>query len=1053
MVFNSLNRNMITEHPSYLRTTPAGEDLFIGKSHEAISKRIAQQIKNGNHCQMIGIDGGWGSGKSNLVKLISNELNAGISDKKKQMFPFITYDAWGHSSDLQRRTILEEITKSLISDYGCLDNSWKIKLNELLSKKKSTHNKIVPRLSTTIKVGMLLVALTPLINWLVSLVPDKCVWGKILTSMIPYIVGIVYVVYKKHCDDKKYGIDETASFSSYFEELFLVYKGEISEESTYEVISEKEPSSSQFKEWMHQLDESIKEDKRVILVFDNMDRLPIAKVQEFWAAIHSFFAEEVFNNLVIIVPFDRSHIINAFKSEDNTNKNHCYGNDFINKTFSVVHRVAPPIMSDWKAFFYQKWKEAFGHDAQPDNEVTQIYDAMTPEITPRNIIAFINELITLKGNFDASIPDRYLALYIFGKDSISAKPSEELLSPSYLENLSCLYSSDADMPKFMSAIHYQLPVVKSMDIVFTRQLKTALDNNDVEKINQLAKINSTFKSITEIAILDVNNIENATIALENADLTNIEKDVVDYIWQCLFHRIHSLKIDFTSYKPFHSILLSHISQSDRNGYINMLIQQYQSVKEEIFDCNVYVQGINAIRTVDANNLEDVLESVWSISPSLFTKLTQITKDSYNDYGYYCSEEDLDKYLASLKITDWKSISINKTLADNYKLNQFKSSLIDNLKSAGNNADDVGICIEHLKEISSYFDGCESLMNDSNIYNILNAINKEDSIFYDLICICISKRGSYQYRNHNPYSTIMISPTEQDVRSIANNIGWYISYGKLLVDYSAYDSNLVIEVVKQLTNRRDGNFRASIVECLKKYVSVKSHYSLEAEVLLSKLDSWSTYYKGEDVFTPELIQDCLLINNNLSNAVLNALNSNLQGKSQEVWLSDLKASHPLADYYCLYHPEINQNLFDAIKELINNCVTENARIPNKEIIDKLLSIYHSLGYDVKTFFIDTLKKFNTTQPTKEKIIALAPWLFQYVGNDLETNQDYLFKYLATEILEDDTIIDILYNNKQLISFRKPEDFKRKIKQLAESNGNESSKIWMLAKYWKLIKDKK
>ena len=28
MVFNSLNRDMITEHPSYLRTTPVGEDLF-----------------------------------------------------------------------------------------------------------------------------------------------------------------------------------------------------------------------------------------------------------------------------------------------------------------------------------------------------------------------------------------------------------------------------------------------------------------------------------------------------------------------------------------------------------------------------------------------------------------------------------------------------------------------------------------------------------------------------------------------------------------------------------------------------------------------------------------------------------------------------------------------------------------------------------------------------------------------------------------------------------------------------------------------------------------
>ena len=138
---------MSTEHISYLKTSPSGEDLFEGKSHEAISKVIAQQIKCAKHCQMIGIDGGWGSGKSNLVKLISKELNQNENNKEKQQYPFITYDAWGHSSDLQRRTILEEITKSLIQDFNCLDNSWKAKLNELLSKKKSTHSKKVPKLN------------------------------------------------------------------------------------------------------------------------------------------------------------------------------------------------------------------------------------------------------------------------------------------------------------------------------------------------------------------------------------------------------------------------------------------------------------------------------------------------------------------------------------------------------------------------------------------------------------------------------------------------------------------------------------------------------------------------------------------------------------------------------------------------------------------------------------------------------------------------------------------------------------------------------------------
>lgn len=485
----------------------------------------------------------------------------------------------------------------------------------------------------------------------------------------------------------------------------------------------------------------------------------------------------------------------------------------------------------------------------------------------------------------------------------------------------------------------------------------------------------------------------------------------------------------------------------------MLIKQYQSIKEDSFDCQTYIQGIDALRKVDSFHLDCVLECLWQISPALFVKLTQITKDSYNDYGYYCPEEDLDEYLSDLSISDWKSIFINKTLADEYKLNRFEKKLLENLKSSGNNVDDVRVCIERLKEIRSYIDNADSIMADSAIYNILGSIDSKNPIFYDLICIGMSKCGSYQYRGYSPYSTMLSSPSDQDIISISNTIKWYINYGDLLVSYSSYDSKLTNSVVRHLTNSYNAHSRASITNCLKNYTSIKAHYSLEAKALLTKLAGWSTHYKGEDVFSPELIKDCLNVKNDLSVAVLNALNSTLQSKSQEVWCDDLKNSHTLADYYVMYHPEINQNLFDAIKEQINSCVTNNTAIANQDIVGKLLSICNVQGCDVKNFFIDTLNKFNTNQSTKGKVIALAPWIFQYVGNDLETYQDYLFKFLVTEVLEDDAIISILNKNRQMLSFKKTDDFKRKIKQLAEANGNESSEIWMLAKYWKLIKDKK
>lgn len=57
-------------YPHFLQNAPCGEDLFEGKSHKAIAKNIKKLILSNDTCRVIGIDGGWGSGKSNLIKLV-----------------------------------------------------------------------------------------------------------------------------------------------------------------------------------------------------------------------------------------------------------------------------------------------------------------------------------------------------------------------------------------------------------------------------------------------------------------------------------------------------------------------------------------------------------------------------------------------------------------------------------------------------------------------------------------------------------------------------------------------------------------------------------------------------------------------------------------------------------------------------------------------------------------------------------------------------------------------------------------------------------------------
>lgn len=76
------------KYPRFISNNPCGEDLFEGKSHEKIADCIVEQLKDNENCNIIGIEGSWGSGKSNLVKLIKTKLQE-KKIKKKLHFMFI----------------------------------------------------------------------------------------------------------------------------------------------------------------------------------------------------------------------------------------------------------------------------------------------------------------------------------------------------------------------------------------------------------------------------------------------------------------------------------------------------------------------------------------------------------------------------------------------------------------------------------------------------------------------------------------------------------------------------------------------------------------------------------------------------------------------------------------------------------------------------------------------------------------------------------------------------------------------------------------------------
>lgn len=200
------------------------------------------------------------------------------------------------------------------------------------------------------------------------------------------------------------------SFKLSAEETFQVYTNKQKEETKIETISEDQPSVRDFRNWMEEINDDLS--KPIVIVFDNFDRLPKKHILNIWSSIHIFFAEREYSNIKIIIPFDREHIQNAFKELNGTDNK--FGEDYVNKTFDIVFRITLPIMSNWKKFFEEQWKKAFDNNHEEMRLVIQVYEFLNRRITPREIISFINEILTIK-LLDHKFKERYIAIFVLKK--------------------------------------------------------------------------------------------------------------------------------------------------------------------------------------------------------------------------------------------------------------------------------------------------------------------------------------------------------------------------------------------------------------------------------------------------------------------------------------------------------------------------------------------------------------------------------------------------------------------------------------------------------------
>lgn len=658
---------METTFPRFIVDKPVGEDLSEGQSQSRLAESISDYIRktdNDNQVgqvsipRIIGLEGRWGTGKSNVVAKIEEKL-------KLDSYYTFTYDSWGHQEDLQRRSILETLVNKLINDkvlHGEVSikmrngkshtDKWYNQLALLLSNKTTTTTRSIPKLSGPAIWGIIIIGLYAILNSFLGLLPsiypklEICLGLVLLFEAFPFFLGLGIACYY-HCCKKR-------AWNEVF--TLLTRKGDdrIDEQFT----SSEEPSVTEFKNWLqvisNQLEEKESPKKKVIIVFDNMDRLPSDKVIQLWSLIHTFFAGSDFKNIWAIIPFDYIHLCEAVFSKDEEKSDRF--KQFVNKTFPIVFTIPKPVFTDYRELFRKFFEKAFGKNEHDEEHICQVFMCLEDEPNPRTVICFINELVALRHQwFEEQFRLQNLALYVLKKKYIlydqKGTMESRLLSNKLFDKVNSFYPQIESVRVQLCQFAYGITDEKLAGELPLKNVLLSLIN-DGKSISEYAEFPyfvPVLESILSSAFITEGCLANAVKSFNTLDTSNFNKEEQERLnkkWDALAN-IKS-NVHFTTVERDEAVytLIQHVSDT----CAKRLIESYCST---ISACDL-TNGADYYDVLDnlqrkineAGKNIDIKEILRKreVTPKLFEEYANTAKLNYPIFKVSTNNEQLNQYI-------------------------------------------------------------------------------------------------------------------------------------------------------------------------------------------------------------------------------------------------------------------------------------------------------------------------------------------------------------------------------------------------------------------------
>ncbi len=507
----------------------ATEDAF---RHEEIGHAIADMIRGNDGGCAIALTGSWGSGKSTVVSLLAEELKK--SERPVQTFVF---DAWAHQGDPLRRTFLEKLIDWCHGElkWTTGKKDWNDVIEELARRKEVVKTESSPRLGPWGIAGALSLLIAPVALQVYQKVHHEWhpVWESIALALstLPLIVALMLWAWWSFKERGKSEKDKEPLPNLIFT---------TTENTTLSKTSKTpDPTSVEFEKIYQDLLAEVlrNNERRVLLVIDNLDRVRHEDARSIWATLRVFFdpptkgKSDWRSRVWVLIPFDPEAITDLWEAGEGnaTNDRTAASRHFLEKTFQATFRVPPVILTNWEKYLIAQLRKAFPDPRHTEVEfhaIFRLYDRLAVSgfapPTPRNLKIFVNGLGALHAQWQERIPLPHQAAFVLLAEKKSNGVLGTLLSaepavfPSDAQTLNVLLGEG--WQRNLAALHFNVEPADAYQTLLFQPITSTLHAGNGDDLATLAK-NSGFYEVLE-TILEQPGL---TVQIDSEKIANSAK--------------------------------------------------------------------------------------------------------------------------------------------------------------------------------------------------------------------------------------------------------------------------------------------------------------------------------------------------------------------------------------------------------------------------------------------------------------------------------------------------------------------------------------------------